>query len=151
MRKQISYNASLSMQKVSSVFSTSWCTDSVALYGSSTTSETLTLDVFEIIRNGTPQNRRTHSTKTCIPVVVFPSNNLVPSQRNQVLKMSKQTQEDEMVSKSMEPRIHLRTALCNMLILCFTFNASSDLVLYADKMRPPRKAYSASKKVVDAP
>ncbi|KAE9536952.1 hypothetical protein AGLY_006759 [Aphis glycines] len=32
----MSYSASLSMQKVSSVFSTNWCTDSVELYGSTT-------------------------------------------------------------------------------------------------------------------
>ena len=40
VRKQMSYRASLSMQKVSSVFSTSWCTDRVALYGSTTVSDT---------------------------------------------------------------------------------------------------------------
>lgn len=40
MRKQMSYRASLSMQNVSSVFSTNWCTDSVALYGSTTVSDT---------------------------------------------------------------------------------------------------------------
>ena len=40
VRKQMSYSASLSMQYVSSVFSTSWCTDSVQLYGSTTTSDT---------------------------------------------------------------------------------------------------------------
>lgn len=38
--KHISYKASLSMQKVSSVFSTNWWTDSVALYGSTTVSDT---------------------------------------------------------------------------------------------------------------
>lgn len=40
VRKQMSYRASLSMQNVSSVFSTNWCTDSVALYGSTTVSDT---------------------------------------------------------------------------------------------------------------
>ena len=38
--KQMSYSASLSIQYVSSVFSTSWCTDKVALYGSTTVSDT---------------------------------------------------------------------------------------------------------------
>lgn len=36
----MSYRASLSMQKVSSVFSTSWWTERVALYGSTTVSDT---------------------------------------------------------------------------------------------------------------
>lgn len=40
VRKQISYKASLSMQKVSSVFSTNWWMDKVALYGSTTVSDT---------------------------------------------------------------------------------------------------------------
>merc|ERR1719186_1753552 len=40
VRKQMSYRASLSMQKVSSVFSTSWWIERVALYGSTTVSET---------------------------------------------------------------------------------------------------------------
>ena len=40
VRKHMSYRASLSMQNVSSVFSTSWWTDSVALYGSTTVSDT---------------------------------------------------------------------------------------------------------------
>lgn len=40
VRKQISYRASLSIQYVSSVHSMSWCIDSVALYGSTTVSET---------------------------------------------------------------------------------------------------------------
>lgn len=38
VRKQMSYRASLSMQYVSSVFSTNWWIDSVALYGSTTIS-----------------------------------------------------------------------------------------------------------------
>ena len=38
--KQMSYRASLSIQYVSSVFSTSWWTDNVALYGSTTVSDT---------------------------------------------------------------------------------------------------------------
>merc|ERR1711939_94969 len=41
VRKQMSYRASLSRQKHSSAFSTSWCTESVALYGSTTVSDTL--------------------------------------------------------------------------------------------------------------
>merc|ERR1712146_508573 len=40
VRKQM-YRASLSRQKHSSAFSTSWCTESVALYGSTTVSDTL--------------------------------------------------------------------------------------------------------------
>merc|ERR1719427_2434299 len=55
VRKQMSYKASLSMQNVSSVFSTSWWTDKVALYGSTTVSDTLgdgtTLKVF-MMRSG---------------------------------------------------------------------------------------------------
>ena len=42
VRKQMSYSASLSIQNVSSVFSTSWWTDRVALYGSTTVSDTCT-------------------------------------------------------------------------------------------------------------
>ena len=38
--KQMSYRASLSIQNVSSVFSTSWWTERVALYGSTTVSDT---------------------------------------------------------------------------------------------------------------
>merc|ERR1711931_1123 len=53
VRKQMSYSASLSIQNVSSVFSTSWWTDNVALYGSTTVSDTLgdgtTLNVFMIL------------------------------------------------------------------------------------------------------
>ena len=40
VRKQMSYSASLSSTMHSSAFSTSWCTDSVALYGSTTVSDT---------------------------------------------------------------------------------------------------------------
>jgi len=46
---------SLSMQKVSSEFSTNWCTDRVALYGSTTVSDTLgdgTTEKVAIIRSG---------------------------------------------------------------------------------------------------
>ena len=39
--KQISYKASLSITMHSSAFSTNWWTDKVALYGSTTVSETL--------------------------------------------------------------------------------------------------------------
>merc|ERR1712168_214035 len=53
VRKQISYKASLSMQYVSSVFSTSWWTERVALYGSTTVSDTFgegtTENVFMIL------------------------------------------------------------------------------------------------------
>lgn len=41
VRKQMSYRASLSRTMHSSAFSTSWCTERVALYGSTTVSETL--------------------------------------------------------------------------------------------------------------
>merc|ERR1712093_376428 len=41
VRKQMSYSASLSRTMHSSAFSTSWCTESVALYGSTTVSDTL--------------------------------------------------------------------------------------------------------------
>jgi len=55
VRKQMSYSASLSMQYVSSLFSTSWCTLSVQLYGSTTVSDTFgdgtTLNV-DMIRSG---------------------------------------------------------------------------------------------------
>merc|ERR1712139_668939 len=40
VRKQMSYKASLSKQNDSSEFSTSWCTDKVQLYGSTTVSDT---------------------------------------------------------------------------------------------------------------
>merc|ERR1719158_2208177 len=40
VRKQMSYKASLSRQNDSTEFSTSWCTDSVQLYGSTTVSLT---------------------------------------------------------------------------------------------------------------
>ena len=40
VRKQMSYSASLSRVKHWSAFSTSWCTESVALYGSTTVSDT---------------------------------------------------------------------------------------------------------------
>merc|ERR1712006_9269 len=40
VRKQMSYNASLSRRKDSSEFSTSWWKDSTALYGSTTVSDT---------------------------------------------------------------------------------------------------------------
>merc|ERR1719261_1683217 len=52
---QISYSASLSRQKDSSEFSTSWCTESVQLYGSTTVSETFgdgTIENVNITRSG---------------------------------------------------------------------------------------------------
>jgi hypothetical protein len=55
VRKQISYKASLSMHMTSSAFSTSWWTESVALYGSTTVSDTLgdgTTEKVHIIRSG---------------------------------------------------------------------------------------------------
>lgn len=55
VRKQMSYKASLSMQNVESVFSTSWCTERVALYGSTTVSDTFgdgTIENVFMIRSG---------------------------------------------------------------------------------------------------
>merc|ERR1719305_1261156 len=55
VRKQISYKASLSRQKDSSEFSTSWWTESVQLYGSTTVSLTLgdgTMENVSITRSG---------------------------------------------------------------------------------------------------
>merc|ERR1719482_1294606 len=55
VRKQMSYKASLSRQNDSSEFSTSWCTDSVQLYGSTTVSLTLgdgTMENVSITRSG---------------------------------------------------------------------------------------------------
>merc|ERR1712098_490280 len=55
VRKQMSYKASLSMQKLSSEFSTSWWTDSVQLYGSTTVSDTFgdgTIENVIITRSG---------------------------------------------------------------------------------------------------
>merc|ERR1719335_1799049 len=55
VRKQMSYNASLSRQKDSSEFSTSWCTESVQLYGSTTVSDTFgdgTIENVSITRSG---------------------------------------------------------------------------------------------------
>merc|ERR1719428_799359 len=55
VRKQISYSASLSRQNDSSEFSTSWCTDNVQLYGSTTVSETFgdgTIENVNITRSG---------------------------------------------------------------------------------------------------
>merc|ERR1719199_46663 len=55
VRKQISYKASLSRQNDSSEFSTSWCTDNVQLYGSTTVSLTLgdgTMENVSITRSG---------------------------------------------------------------------------------------------------
>merc|ERR1719408_345305 len=55
VRKQMSYKASLSKQNDSSLFSTSWCTDSVQLYGSTTVSLTFgdgTTENVSITRSG---------------------------------------------------------------------------------------------------
>merc|ERR1711904_757759 len=55
VRKQISYKASLSKQNDSSEFSTSWCTDSVQLYGSTTVSDTFgdgTMENVSMTRSG---------------------------------------------------------------------------------------------------
>merc|ERR1719158_2661720 len=55
VRKQMSYKASLSRQNDSSEFSTSWCTDSVQLYGSTTVSLTFgegTMENVSITRSG---------------------------------------------------------------------------------------------------
>ena len=54
VRKQMSYRASLSRIMHSSAFSTNWCTDSVALYGSTTVSDTFgegTTEKVSIIRS----------------------------------------------------------------------------------------------------
>merc|ERR1719261_336220 len=55
VRKQMSYKASLSRQNDSSEFSTSWCTDSVQLYGSTTVSDTFgdgTMENVSMTRSG---------------------------------------------------------------------------------------------------
>merc|ERR1712093_311842 len=55
VRKQMSYSASLSRTMHSSAFSTSWCTDRVALYGSTTVSDTFgdgTTEKVSITRSG---------------------------------------------------------------------------------------------------
>merc|ERR1719409_1254827 len=55
VRKQMSYKASLSRQYDSSEFSTSWCTDNVQLYGSTTVSLTFgdgTMENVSITRSG---------------------------------------------------------------------------------------------------
>merc|ERR1719240_2527552 len=55
VRKQMSYKASLSRQNDSSEFSTSWCTDNVQLYGSTTVSLTLgdgTMENVSMTRSG---------------------------------------------------------------------------------------------------
>merc|ERR1712230_261066 len=55
VRKQMSYRASLSRHMHSSAFSTSWCTERVALYGSTTVSDTLgdgTTENVSITRSG---------------------------------------------------------------------------------------------------
>merc|ERR1719456_602795 len=55
VRKQMSYKASLSKQKLSSEFSTSWWTESVQLYGSTTVSDTFgdgTTENVNITRSG---------------------------------------------------------------------------------------------------
>merc|ERR1719174_2679357 len=55
VRKQMSYRASLSKQKDSSEFSTSWWTESVQLYGSTTVSDTFgdgTMENVSITRSG---------------------------------------------------------------------------------------------------
>merc|ERR1719333_159951 len=55
VRKQMSYRASLSITMTSSAFSTSWWTERVALYGSTTVSDTLgdgKTENVHIIRSG---------------------------------------------------------------------------------------------------
>merc|ERR1719207_327366 len=55
VRKQMSYNASLSNKKHSSAFSTNWWKDKTALYGSTTVSETFGEGITEkvsMIRSG---------------------------------------------------------------------------------------------------
>merc|ERR1719378_142202 len=55
VRKQMSYKASLSRAKEKSEFSTSWCTESVQLYGSTTVSLTFgegTMEYVAMTRSG---------------------------------------------------------------------------------------------------
>merc|ERR1719378_901547 len=55
VRKQMSYKASLSRAKEKSEFSTSWCTESVQLYGSTTVSLTFgegTMEYVAMMRSG---------------------------------------------------------------------------------------------------
>merc|ERR1712072_279092 len=72
--KQISYSASLSRAKLKSEFSTSWCTDSVQLYGSTTVSDTFgdgTIENVNITRSGY-SSRILEMSKVPIPAPVPP-------------------------------------------------------------------------------
>merc|ERR1719271_2397121 len=74
VRKQMSYKASLSRQNDSSEFSTSWCTDSVQLYGSNTVSLTFgdgTMENVSITRSGY-SSRILEMSKVPIPAPVPP-------------------------------------------------------------------------------
>merc|ERR1711959_284142 len=74
VRKQMSYKASLSRQNDSSEFSTSWCTDNVQLYGSTTVSLTFgdgTMENVSITRSGS-SSRILEMSKVPIPAPVPP-------------------------------------------------------------------------------
>merc|ERR1719420_2094720 len=74
VRKQMSYKASLSRAKLKSEFSTSWCTESVQLYGSTTVSETFGLGTIEYVamtRSGY-SSRILEMNKVPIPAPVPP-------------------------------------------------------------------------------
>merc|ERR1712139_56375 len=79
VRKQMSYKASLSRQNDSSEFSTSWCTDSVQLYGSTTVSDTFgdgTMEKVIITRSGY-SSRILLMSKVPIPAPVPPPSECV--------------------------------------------------------------------------
>merc|ERR1719460_3562156 len=79
VRKQISYKASLSRQNDSSEFSTSWCTDNVQLYGSTTVSLTFgdgTTENVSITRSGY-SSRILEMSKVPIPAPVPPPSECV--------------------------------------------------------------------------
>merc|ERR1719324_2251017 len=74
VRKQMSYNASLSSKKDSSEFSTSWWKDSTALYGSTTVSDTFGEGITEkvsMIRSGY-SSRTLEISKVPMPLPVPP-------------------------------------------------------------------------------
>merc|ERR1719407_403332 len=79
VRKQMSYKASLSKQKDSSEFSTSWWTDNVQLYGSTTVSDTFgdgTMLKVSITRSGY-SSRILEISKVPIPAPVPPPSECV--------------------------------------------------------------------------
>ena len=101
--KQISYNASLSMQNVPSVFSTSLYMDSVALYGSTIVSDTLgdgtTLNVFIILSGYSSRILEMRSVP--IPEPVPPPNECVnwkPCRQSQLSDSLRTTSRTESMS-----------------------------------------------------